>query len=134
MSRTLGVRLGACLGVLLFSSQLGQAETVCQGGGDKEIAASCSAVIQKAGYYVIHTSAEATSDKSSQGELWMDVFVNDAKKGHAETSCENGGLCRVSVVLHTLLKAGKTYKVEARQGNNRADTKATRITVRSAAD
>ena len=134
MSRTLGVRSGACLGLLLFYSQLGQAETVCQGGGDKEIAASCSALIQKAGYYVIHTSAEATADKSSQGELWMDVFVNDAKKGHAETLCEDGGLCRVSVVLHMLLKAGKTYKVEAKQGNSRADTKSTRIAVRSAKD
>lgn len=134
MPRTIVVRAAACLSLLLAYSQPSRAETVCQGGGDKENAAGCSALVQKDGYYVIHASAEATADKSSQGELWMDVFVNDAKKGHAETQCENGGLCRVSVVLQMLLKAGKGYKVEAKQGNNRADTNDTRITVRAAKD
>jgi hypothetical protein len=119
---------------LLACSQASGAETLCEGGGDKETAASCSAHVEKEGYYLIQASAVATADKSSEGELWMDVFVNDVKKGHAETVCENGGSCRVSVVLQTLLKGGKEYKIEAKQGNNRADTSNTRIAVRAAED
>ncbi|MET0983868.1 MAG: hypothetical protein ABW034_00535, partial [Steroidobacteraceae bacterium] len=130
----IGIPVGAWFCLLLAYPQPGLAETVCQGGGDKENAGGCSALVQKNGYYVIHASAEATADKSGQGELWMDVFINDAKKGHAETQCEDGGLCRVSVTLQMLLKAGKGYKVEAKQGNNRADTKNTRITVKAAVD
>ncbi|MET0657201.1 MAG: hypothetical protein ABW110_03460 [Steroidobacteraceae bacterium] len=130
----ISVRLIACLGLLLAYSQVGLAETLCQGGGNKEIAAACSASPKADGYYVINASAEATADKSSEGELWLDVFVNDTKKGHAEAQCGDGGHCRVNVTLQTLLKGGKMYKVEAKQGNNRADTKSTRIVVREAAD
>ena len=134
MSRVLGIGAGACLGLLLAHSQPVRAQTVCEGGGRKETAAACSALVSKDGYYLIHATAVATADKSSQGDLWMDVFVNDVKKGHAETLCENGGFCRVSVILHMLLKGGKSYKVQAKQGNNRADTSNTQIIVEAATD
>ena len=135
MSRALGGVTAACAGLLLAYSQAGWAEkSVCEGGGEKETAAACSAQVQKDGYYVIHATAVATADRSGQGELWMDVFVNDVKKGHAETLCENGGSCRVEVILHMLLKAGKGYKVQAKQGNNQADASNTRIAVKAAAD
>lgn len=134
MSRALGIVAGASVVLLLAYSQPGRAETGCEGGGDKETAAACSALVSKDGYYVIHATAVATADKASQGDLWMDVFVNDVKKGHAETLCENGGSCRVSVILQMLLKGGKSYKVQAKQGNNRADTSSTRIAVKAAAD
>jgi hypothetical protein len=131
MSRTIGISAIACLALMLAYSQTAWTETVCQGGGKKEVVAACSVRVQKDSYYVIDASAEATADKASEGQLWMDVFVDDVKKGHAETQCGGGGPCRVTVVLRTLLKAGKDYKVETRQGNNRADTNYTRIVVRA---
>ena len=133
MSRTLGIRAMACLALVLAYSHV-QAEIVCQGGGKKEIAAACSVRVQRDGYYAIDASAEATADKSSQGELWMDVFVDGAKRGHAETQCGDIGPCRVTVVLQMLLKAGKDYKIETKQGNNRADTNYTRVVVRVGAE
>ena len=126
--------VGACLGLLLACPPSGSAADLCQAGGDKEIAASCSASVQKEGYYVIQASAEATADKASPGDLWVDLFINDAKRGHAESVCEDGGLCRVSVVIQMLLKPGKTFKVEAKQGNSRADTRNTRVSVRAVAN
>lgn len=131
MSRTIVICALACLGAMFAHSQTARAQTACQGGGKKEVAAACSLQVKKDGYYVIDASAEATADKSSEGQLWMDVFVDDTKKGHAETQCGGAGACRVAVVLQTLLKGGKSYKVEARQGNNRADTHYTRVVVRT---
>jgi hypothetical protein len=131
MSRTIGISAIACVASILAYSQTARAEVVCQGGGKKEVAGACSVRVQKDGYYVIDASAEAIADKASEGQLWMDVFVDDAKKGHAETQCGGGRPCRVTVVLQMLLKGGKDYKVETRQGNNRADTNYTRIVVRA---
>lgn len=135
MSRILRLGAVACLVATLAHPQAARADTACQGGGKKEVAAACSVRVQRDGYYVIDASAEATADKSSDGQpngqLWMDVFVDDAKRGHAETQCGAGGSCRVGIVLQMLLKGGKDYKVEARQGNNRADTAFTRIVVRA---
>ena len=132
MSPKLGIGAIACLALTLPYSQTARAEIVCQGGGKKEVAAACSVRVQRDSYYVIDASAEASADKSSEGQLWMDVFVDDAKKGHAETQCGAGGPCRVTVVLQMLLKGGKNYKVETRQGNNRADTNYTRVVVKAA--
>jgi hypothetical protein len=134
MSQTIQISAIACLALMLACSQSARAESVCEGGGKKEVAAACSVRVQKDGYYVIDASAEATADKASEGQLWMDVFVDDAKRGHAETQCGGGGPCRVTVVLQMLLKGGKGYKVEARQGNNRADTNYTRIVVKAHED
>jgi hypothetical protein len=131
MSRTIAISAIACLGLMLAHSQIARAQIVCQGGGKKEVAAACSVRVQKDSYYVIDASAEATADKSSEGQLWMDVFVDDAKRGHAETQCGDGAPCRVTVVLQMLLKGGKGYKIEARQGNNRADINYTRVVVRA---
>ena len=134
MSRALGGVTAACVGLLLYSQAGWADKSVCEGGGEKETAAACSAQVQTDGYYVIYASAVATADKSGQADLWMDVFVNDVKKGHAETLCENGGSCRVDVILHMLLKGGKRYKVQAKQGNNQADASNTRLSVKAAAD
>jgi len=119
------------LGLMLAHSPTARAETVCQAGGKKEVAAACSIRVEKERYYIIDASAEAMADKSSEGQLWMDVFVDDTKKGHAETVCGGVGPCRVTVVLQMLLKANKGYKIEARQGNNRADTNFTRVNVKT---
>jgi hypothetical protein len=135
MYRIIGVFAISCFASMLVVSPLARADTVCQGGGNKEVTASCSLRVPKDRYYVIDASAEARADKASEaqpnGQLWMDVFVDDAKRGHAETQCGTGGACRVTIVLQMLLKGGKDYKVEARQGNNRADTHFTRIVVRA---
>jgi 5,10-methylene-tetrahydrofolate dehydrogenase/methenyl tetrahydrofolate cyclohydrolase len=132
MSPTILLTASALLGLLLGHSQTASAESVCQAGGKKEVAAACSIRVEKERYYVIEASAEAMADKSSEGQLWMDVFVDDTKKGHAETVCGGVGPCRVTVVLQMLLKANKVYKIEARQGNNRADTHFTRVSVKTA--
>jgi hypothetical protein len=134
MSRTITIFAIPCFASMLADAPVAQAETVCQGGGKKEVVASCSVRVQKDRYHVIDASAEATADKASEGQLWMDVFVDDAKRGHAETQCGGGGSCRVTIVLQMLLKGGKDYKVEARQGNNRADTHFTRVVVRAGAE
>ena len=131
MPRTIEMSAIAYLALMLAHPQSAQAEIACQGGGKKEIAAACSVRVQKDSYYVIEASAEATADKSSEGQLWMDVFVDDTKKGHAETHCGGGVPCRVTVVLKMLLKGGKEYKLETKQGNNRADTNYTRVVVRT---
>jgi hypothetical protein len=131
MSPTILVSASALLGLMLAQSPTARAENVCQAGGKKEVAAACSIRVEKDRYYVIDASAEAMADKSSEGQLWMDVFVDDTKKGHAETHCGGGAPCRVTVVLQMLLKANKAYKIEARQGNNRADTNFTRVSVKT---
>ena len=131
MSRTIAFSAIPCFALVLAYPQVVRAEIVCQGGGKKEIAAACLVAVQKDSYFVIDASAEATADKSSEGELWMNVFVDGAKKGHAETQCGGSGPCRVTVVLRMLLKAGKDYKVETKQGNSRADTNYTRVVVRA---
>ncbi len=136
MFRTICIFAAACFGLNLANAPIARAETICQGGGKKEVTASCSVRVEKDRYYVIDASAEATADKASEarpgGQLWMDVFVDDAKRGHAETQCGAGGACRVTIVLQMLLEGGKDYTFEARQGNNRADTLFTRIVVRAA--
>jgi hypothetical protein len=131
MSRAIGIGAIACLALVPGYSKTAQAETACQGGGKKEVAATCVVRVQKDSYYVIEASAEASADKSSEGQLWMDVFVDDTKKGHAETQCGGDDPCRVTVVLQTLLKGGKDYKIETKQGNNRADTNYTRVVVKA---
>ena len=134
MTPIIVVSASALLGFMLTHSPTVRAENVCQAGGQKEVAAACSIRVVKDSYYVIDASAEAMADKSSEGQLWMDVFVDDTKKGHAETYCGGGAPCRVTVVLQMLLKANKAYKVEARQGNSRADTNFTRVSVETAED
>ncbi len=135
MSLASGLGALTCV-VAIIALPAAHAETVCQSGGKKEVAAACSVRVQKDAYYVIDASAEATADKSmegqSEGQLWMDVFVDDVKRGHAETECGAGGPCRVTIVLQMLLKGSKAYKLEAKQGNNRADTHSTRIVARTA--
>lgn len=134
MSLATGLSALACAAAII-AFPTARAETVCEGGGKKEVAAACSVRVQQAAYYIIDASAEATADKSlegqSEGQLWMDVFVDDVKRGHAETQCGAGGPCRVTIVLQMLLKGGKVYKLEAKQGNNRADTRSTRIVTRT---
>jgi hypothetical protein len=132
MSPTIQISASVLLGLMLAHSPTASAEGVCQAGGKKEVAAACSIRVEKERYYVIEASAEAMADKASEGQLWMDVFVDDTKKGHAETVCGGVGPCRVTVVLQMLLKANKAYKIEARQGNNRADTNFTRVNVKTA--
>jgi hypothetical protein len=132
MSPTISISASTLLGLMLAHPTTASAENVCQAGGKKEVAAACSIRVDKDRYYVIDASAEAMADKSSEGQLWMDVFVDDTKKGHAETYCGGGAPCRVTVVLQMLLKANKAYKIEARQGNSRADTNHTRVTVKTA--
>ncbi len=132
MSPTIQISASVLLGLMLAHSPTASAEVVCQAGGKKEVAAACSIRVEKERYYVIEASAEAMADKASEGQLWMDVFVDDTKKGHAETVCGGVGPCRVTVVLQMLLKANKAYKIEARQGNNRADTNFTRVSVKTA--
>jgi hypothetical protein len=131
MFRTILISASAALGLMLAHSQTARAETGCQAGGKKEVAAACSIRVDKDRYYIIDASAEAMADKLSEGQLWMDVFVDDTKKGHAETVCGGAGPCRVTVVLQMLLKGGRGYKIEARQGNNRADTNFTRVAVKT---
>ena len=120
MARTFGIRAIACLALVLAYSHA-QAQIVCQGGGKKELRRPARFGSKRTAITpsmrLPKRSGQVKRRRAMDGRVCRrrkERACRDSMWGRRALSCDGSA--------PDATERGKDYKIETKQGNNRADT------------